>query len=256
MYLVLICLLSWCLVLVHSFQTVPNGLCRLHSRQQNPLTKKLCSKQEDNDVANDQVESSFDEDNLHDSGDEELNSPEIRRLIAKIADVEKQIENIASETDNERKMLEQLNKQYGGEIARIKKEFARMKERSYEESVEVSNQAKMDALKEVLPITDNYYRVKQLFSSTSTDKEAQIIQRYTEIFEAFAKVIEDFGVVRVQSVGQPFDFRFMEAIMTAPSTEYAKDFVSMEYQIGYKMGDKCVRPAMVVVSLGPGPAAV
>ena len=41
--------------------------------------------------------------------------------------------------------------------------------------------------------------------------------------------------------------------MTVPSNEYAKDIVCTEYQVGYRMGDKCVRPSMVVVSLGPGP---
>lgn len=77
---------------------------------------------------------------------------------------------------------------------------------------------------------------------------------YDNIFNEFSKVIEDFGVVRVQSVGQPFDFNFMEAIMTAPSMEYSADKVCIEYQVGYRMGDKCIRPAMVVVSTGPGPA--
>lgn len=68
-------------------------------------------------------------------------------------------------------------------------------------------------------------------------------------------MISDFGVTRVESVGKPFDFNFMEAIMTAPSTEYSPDIVCTEYQVGYKMGEKCIRPAMVVVSLGPGPTA-
>ena len=60
-------------------------------------------------------------------------------------------------------------------------------------------------------------------------------------------------MTRVVSLGQPFDFNLMEAIMTVPSNEYAKDIVCTEYQVGYRMGDKCVRPSMVVVSLGPGP---
>eukprot|EP01031_Cornospumella_fuschlensis_P025908 gene25908-31287_t len=253
MYFVIICLITCFLASAWSFRAFPNGiLVGKHSPLVFPLSTKLSCQAEHNDAEN--PSAAIHDDSSQESGEEELTSPEIRRLLAKIADVEKQIEAVATETDNERKLLEQLNEQYGDEIARVKKEFSRMKERSYEESVEVSNKAKMDALKEVLPITDNYHRAKQLFSTISSDKEAKIIQRYTEIFEAFTKVIEDFGVMRVQSVGQPFDFRFMEAIMTAPSTEFAKDIVSMEYQIGYKMGDKCVRPAMVVVSLGPGPA--
>lgn len=61
------------------------------------------------------------------------------------------------------------------------------------------------------------------------------------------------GATRVVSLGQPFDYTVMEAIMTAPSTEYAADIVMTEYQVGYRMGDKCIRPSIVVVSTGPGP---
>ena len=46
------------------------------------------------------------------------------------------------------------------QIARIKREFARMKERAFEEATDISNKAKLDAIKEVLPVTDNYYRAK------------------------------------------------------------------------------------------------
>lgn len=53
-----------------------------------------------------------------------------------------------------------MEEEFGDEITRIKKEFARIKERSIEEAVEISNKAKSDALKEVLPITDNYKRAK------------------------------------------------------------------------------------------------
>ena len=72
---------------------------------------------------------------------------------------------------------------------------------------------------------------------------------YEGVFEEFQKVLEDFGVSKVESLGQPFDFNTMEAIMTAPSTpEYEKGVVCTEYQVGYMMGDKCIRPAMVVVA--------
>ena len=128
-----------------------------------------------------------------------------------------------------------------------------MKERSFEEATEIANQAKVGALKEVLPITDNYFRAKSVFEPLQTDGENFVAQTYDDVFTAFSKVIEDFGVTRVLSVGQSFDFNFMEAIMTQPSTEYPADIVCVEYQVGYKIGDKCIRPSMVVVSAGPGP---
>ena len=90
-------------------------------------------------------------------------------------------------------------------------------------------------------------------SSDLSEGESAILQVYKNIFSQFDSVLADFGAEKVVSVGQLFDFNLMEAIMVTPSTEYAKDIVCMEYQIGYKLGDRCIRPAMVTVSAGPGP---
>lgn len=185
--------------------------------------------------------------------EQELNSPSIAASLSKIEALKKSLEDVRGIIKKENEELSKLDAEYGSEIARIKKEFSRIKERSYEEATEISSAAKIAALKEVLPITDNFFRAKKVFEPLQTEGEGNIQKTYEEIFDAFSKVIEDFGVKRVESLGQPFDFNLMEAIMTLPSTEYAKDLVCTEYQVGYRMGDKCVRPAMVVVSLGPGP---
>ena len=186
--------------------------------------------------------------------DEDLNSKQISKLSRKIAELEQELENVARELSEEQVLYKKLDEEFGDEIIRVKKEFARIKERSVEEASEIINTAKSDALKEVLPVADNYVRAKAVFQPLQTPNEETIYSTYDAVFADFNNVLEDFGVVQVESLGKPFDFNFMEAIMTSPSTEYAKDVVCQEYQVGYRMGDKCVRPAMVVVSLGPGPA--
>jgi len=95
--------------------------------------------------------------------DQEVTSTEIERLRKKIEETNTMVETVRAQRGEEEKILAQLEEEFGGEIARIKKEFARMKERSIEEALEISNKAKSDALKEVLPITDNYYRAKTVF---------------------------------------------------------------------------------------------
>jgi len=192
--------------------------------------------------------------NENDNNENEITSKEIVKLTNKLDEVKKQIDIVKLDIKAEEEQLIKLDTEYGSEITRIKKEFARMKERSFEEATEIANQAKVGALKEVLPITDNYFRAKSVFEPLQTDGEKFVAQTYDDVFTAFSKVIEDFGVTRVLSVGQSFDFNFMEAIMTQPSTEYPADIVCVEYQVGYKIGDKCIRPSMVVVSAGPGPA--
>jgi len=184
----------------------------------------------------------------------ELESDEISKLRKKIEDISVITNGIRDERKIEEVELNKLEEEFGSEITRIKKEFSRIKERSIEEATDISNKAKSDALKEVLPIADNYGRAKSVYEPVSTDGEKAIMDTYDQIFVDFTEVIKGFGVSIVPCLGQNYDYNFMEAIMTAPSTEYAKDIVSKEYQVGYRMGDKCIRPAMVVVSTGPGPS--
>jgi molecular chaperone GrpE len=184
-----------------------------------------------------------------------ISSPEIEKLNSKISELTASISVVRSEIEVEQETLKRLDDEFGAEIARVRKEFSRMKERSYEESTAISNKAKVDAVKEILPLGDNYQRARKVFQPLNTVEETQIAQEYDRLFESFSKVLEEFGVVKVSSLGEPFDVKFMEAIMTAPSKEYPQDVVCTEYQVGYRMGDMCVRPAMVVVSLGPGPSS-
>ena len=92
--------------------------------------------------------------------------------------------------------MKELDSEFGEEIARVKKEFARMKERSYEEAQAETMEAKAKALVDVLPITDNFFRAKPLFEPQETAQEKAIMDAYDEVFEMFQKVIEDFGVTK------------------------------------------------------------
>lgn len=131
----------------------------------------------------------FSSDDLR-SGEAAITSREIEKLQKKIAETSKAIAEVRLLQGAEDKELNKLEAEFGGEITRIKKEFARMKERSIEEAVEVSNKAKTDALKEILPITDNYFRAKKVFEPLQTENEKAISAAYDQIFASFQKVIE------------------------------------------------------------------
>lgn len=224
-----------------SSSKVSSNNFRLYAKK----TNKAAENKEENDNASSEVVV---------IPESELSSPKITKYLKQIEEHNASLNSITREIGELEQEYNRLDKEYGSEIARVKKEFIRMKERAIEESTEIISKAKMDALKEVLPINDNYYRAKGLYQKTEEPRELEINRVYEDIFISFGKVIEEFGVTRVESLGQPFDFNFMEAIMVAPSMDYSKDMVSVEYQAGYRMGQKCVRPAMVVVSTGPGPS--
>ena len=82
-------------------------------------------------------------DNNVDLSEENLKSPEITKKLKKIEDLTNTLENVRKEIIEEDEMFAKLDAEYGSEIARVKKEFSRMKERSYEEATEISNAAKV-----------------------------------------------------------------------------------------------------------------
>jgi molecular chaperone GrpE len=156
-----------------------------------------------------------------------VESREIIRLENRIEELRKRInETIAArkEVNQEYKVLDA---EYGSEIGRVKKEFSRMKERAIEEATDLISSDKANALKEILPMADNYGRAKGLFNPLTTETERNILAAYDSVFSDFARVIEEFGLERVESIGKPFDYQTMEAIMTQPSTEYAKVLITI-----------------------------
>lgn len=64
-------------------------------------------------------------------------------------------------------------------------------------------------------------------------------------------VLEKFGVTPVEAEGQPFDPGAHEAIMTQPSVEAAPDTVITVVQAGYRIHDRLLRPARVIVARAP-----
>jgi molecular chaperone GrpE len=61
-------------------------------------------------------------------------------------------------------------------------------------------------------------------------------------------VLEKFGVTPVEALGETFDPEAHEAIMTQPSNEAAPDTVVGVVQQGYRIHDRLLRPARVIVA--------
>ena len=64
------------------------------------------------------------------------------------------------------------------------------------------------------------------------------------------QVLKNFGLTPIPAVGEPYDFNVHEAIQQTPSDEYGEEVVCAEFQRGFMIGDKLLRPAVVAVSMG------
>ncbi len=89
--------------------------------------------------------------------------------------------------------------------------------------------------------------------TAETSGEADIQNKYAEVNSQLLTLLENLGVQRVEAVGEVFDARYHEAVQMMESTDYGDQIVCKQYQRGYRIGQRLVRPALVIVSSGPGP---
>ncbi len=135
------------------------------------------------------------------------------------------------------------------QLLRTAADFDNFRKRSRREIVEADRQGREDMLRNLLPVFDNLERaVAHTESATDVQALAEGIQM---VMRQFTDTLAKLGVERIESVGKPFDPALHEAIQHMETAEQPPGSVATEVQAGYRMGDRLVRPAMVVVAKAP-----
>ncbi|CAM6094875.1 unnamed protein product [Calypogeia fissa] len=140
-------------------------------------------------------------------------------------------------------------------LLRLNADFDNFRKRTLTEKANLTTSVRSDVIETLLPMVDNFERAKASIK-VETEGEEKIDKSYQSIYKQFVEIMKGLGVVAVETVGKPFDPNLHEAIMRDESSEYPEDIVVQEFRRGFCIGDKLLRPAMVKVSAGPGPANV
>jgi molecular chaperone GrpE len=121
--------------------------------------------------------------------------------------------------------------------------FKKLKVKEKHEALRFGNET---LIKEILPVIDNLERAVQHASKTEDSKN--IIEGVELTLNGFLKVLEKFGVTRVDALEQAFDPNVHEAIAQEERGDKAPGTVIAELQKGYIMDGRLLRPAMVTVA--------
>lgn len=128
-------------------------------------------------------------------------------------------------------------------ILRTRADYQNLEKRSagrINAAVEFANAALVQSL---LSVADDFQRtLEHTDSSDSVLLEGVRIMR-----DKFTKALTDHNVEIIDAVGKPFDPRFHEAIMQQPS-DLPSGTVIQQVQQGYKLRDRVLRPAKVIVA--------
>ena len=104
-------------------------------------------------------------------------------------------------------------------------------------------------MKDLLQVRDSMERGLEADVGSST--AASLLEGQALVLKMLAKVMQDHDLELIDPMGEPFNPEFHEAVAVQPSEELEENSVMEVLQKGYKLHDRLVRPAMVVVSRKP-----
>lgn len=132
-------------------------------------------------------------------------------------------------------------------MLRMAAELDNFKKRSTRELEELKKYANESLLKQLLTIVDNLERA---IASASPDSEndQRVVDGISLTLAETMKILERHSVRAIESLGQPFDPTYHQAMCQEESRDQPPNTVVQEFQKGYLIHDRLLRPAMVVVS--------
>jgi len=133
--------------------------------------------------------------------------------------------------------------QYADRLARLQAEFENARKREAKERAEFRDYAVGNAAEEFLGVLDNFQ-----LALKSTGSPEQFRAGIELIAKQLDDAVRNLGVTAVETVGQQFDPRTMEALGSVETAEYPDDAVVDEIRKGYRIKERLLRPALVRVA--------
>jgi molecular chaperone GrpE len=132
------------------------------------------------------------------------------------------------------------------QLARCLADWENYKKRIAREREELMAFANQKLILNLLPVLDNLDRALATQATAGDEKLRQGVELTAR---SFRDLLAKEGVTEIEAApGQPFDPNIHEAVMTVENPEYGDDQIVMEFQKGYKLGDRVIRPSRVQVN--------
>ncbi len=169
---------------------------------------------------------------------------EIAEEIIEEDAVEEASEEEAGESlEDKIKALEEAAAADKDKYLRLLAEYDNFRKRSIQEKLNASSDATARAALEVISVIDNFERAVAAECSDENYKKGVEM-----IYGQFLEVIKKLGVEEIDALGKEFDPNMHNAVSQVEDENFGENTVSQVYQKGYKLGDKVIRCAMVVVA--------
>jgi molecular chaperone GrpE len=99
---------------------------------------------------------------------------------------------------------------------------------------------------DLLPALDNFERAIQMEAENEHTKA--LLQGMDMVYRGLLEALKKEGVEVIEAVGKEFDPHLHQAVMQGEDENYSTNIVTAEFQKGYLLKDRVIRPSMVQVN--------
>jgi molecular chaperone GrpE len=183
---------------------------------------------------------------------EKISEEEVSTQEEVAEEVEKAADSEANEDQDDRDArIEELEVELANTkdgVLRKAAELENVRKRVQRERVQLFEEAKAGALEDFMPISDDLLRT--LKAAEESEIESSFLEGVQMISDKFQNVLEKHGVERIDEAGVAFDVNLHDAMMKqpAPDDKTGSDVVLQVIENGYKIGNRTVKHAKVIVS--------
>jgi molecular chaperone GrpE len=181
------------------------------------------------------------------AGYQETEQPEEMERTEEVAP-EASAEESQAEERNPVDELESKLKESEEKYLRLQAEFQNYRKRTAKDISLARGMGVTDTVVPFLQVFDHFFMA--VTAAEKADNVKAIQQGMEMILAEFNKALEDLGIVKIDATGKDFDPNLHEAVGHEPSNDVPEGKILKQWTCGYKMGERLLRPANVVVSSG------
>ena len=162
--------------------------------------------------------------------------------------------NVTAEQLEELKQRAAKSDENWERLLRTTADFDNFKKRAAREKQEAIKFANESLLQKLIPLLD-HFDMAQSAAQTAQSEATQSLQTGVNmIFQQFRNVLTEAGLEEIDATGKPFDPNLHEAVSQAETAAVPEGHVVQQIRKGYRLRERLLRPASVVVAKKPAAA--
>lgn len=187
----------------------------------------------------------------HTEGNEQTEEA-VETIISDELEVETQADAQGIDNQEENKPSEQLDElkakldEAENRYLRLYADFENFRRRARLDQEAGEKYRAQSLMTNLLPAIDNLERAIAI--EPENEQTKALLEGVKMVYRAVIDALKQEGAEQIEAVGVEFDPNFHQAVMQVEDEQYGSNIVIEEFQKGYKLKDRVIRPSMVKVN--------